>query len=548
MSTGHIQKRILRAGLFVAIAHLLFRLAGLIQAKVMGHYLPQETFDVVFTFAFTNCLFMVFLIGEELLASTFLPVFMSERDKKSESSAWVFANTILTLQFIILLVITAIFLIAPDMVVKVLTSWRADSSPEKYALAVKSVRTMAPVLIGLSLGSTTYALLNGHKRFFLAALGDAAWKFAAVGIVLVGVLLSKDGAQMLIWGLVAGSVCKVLTHLLGLRDKLANIRPTLAFSHPAVKTLALLMLPLVVGVLVTKVRDVFNNVHVLSTLETSGLMQANDIGRKLQSTLAHLVPVALAIAVFPFLCELVDSKDQHKMGELVTRFGRMMLAVFAPFALFVAILAVPLTSLIFKGGHFGDEAVQRTAVSLACYTFVLPAAAIEPLMTKAFLANRRTVSVTVIGVIFSLMSIGITWLGLKIYWGIPWLGLEAYGGNELLLLAFIAGGFTLTRILKCVALVEILKRKTPVFPFIETTLFLARVVIAAGLAGGAAWLLLHQIVAIQVLSGRIGDIVKLGACAAAFAGIYFVGAYILHIREIRELFDLVLSKVRKRKA
>ena len=537
MSTGHIQKRILRAGIFVAVAHLLFRLAGLIQAKVMGHYLPQETFDVVFTFAFTNCLFMVFLIGEELLAATFLPVFMSERDKKSESSAWVFANTILTIQFIILLVVAAVFLIAPEMMVKLLSRWRADTSPEKYALAVKSVRTMAPVLIGLSLGSTTYALLNGYKRFFLAALGDAAWKLAAVGIVLVGVLFTKDGAQLLIWGLVAGSVCKVLTHLLGLRDKLSNIRPRLAFSHPAVKTLALLMLPLVAGVLVTKVRDVFNNVHVLSTLETSGLMQANDIGRKLQSTLAFLVPVALSIAVFPFLCESADSQDKRKMGDLVTRFGRMMLTVFAPFALFVAILSVPLTSLIFKGGHFDDEAVRRTAVSLACYTFVLPAAAIEPLMTKAFFASRRMVSVTVIGVVFSLMSVGISWLGLKVY-----------GGNELLLLAFIAGGFALTRIFKCIALVEILKRKTPVFPFVETSLFLVRVVIAAGLAGGAAWLLLRHISGLQILSGRIGDMAKLGVCAAAFAGIYFVGAYLLRIREIRELFDLILSKVRKRKA
>jgi len=535
MRTGQIEKRIFRAGLFVAVAHLLFRLAGLIQAKVMGHYLDPGTFEVAYAFAFENCLFMVFLVGEELMASTFLPVFMSERDKTSESSAWVFTSTILTLQFILLLAVTAVFLVAPDFVVKGLSQWRADTNPEKYALAVSSVRRMAPALIGLSLGSTTYALLNGHKRFFLAALGDAAWKFCAIGVLIVGVLLKKDGAQLVVWGLVAGAACKVLTHLFGLRDKLANIRPMLAFSHPAVKRLALLMLPLVLGVLVTKVRDNFNNVQVLSVMET-GLMQANSIGKKLQSTLAFIVPVALSIAVFPFLCEMADNQDQRKMGEMVTRFGRMMLAVFAPFALFVAVMAVPFTSLIFKGGLFGEEAVQRTAVSLACYTFVLPAAAIEPLMTKTFFASRRTVSITVVGIAFSLISIGITWLGLK-----------TYDGNGLVLLAFIAGGFTLTRILKCVVLVEILKRKVPVFPFIETALFLTRVVVAAGLAGGAAWLLLRQISAIQFPSERMGDITKLGVCAAAFAGIYFVGAYILHIREIRELFGLVLSKARKRK-
>jgi len=536
--SGHIEKRILKAGIFVSVAHLLFRLAGLIQAKVMGHYLPDETLEVVYTFAFENCLFMVFLIGEELLASTFLPVFMSERDKESESSAWVFASTLLTIQFIVLLAVTAVFLVAPDFVVKMLTSWRAESSPEKYALAVSSVRTMAPALIGLSLGSTTYALLNGHKRFFLAALGDAAWKFCVIAVLLGGVLLKKDGAQLLIWGIIAGAACKVLTHLFGLRDKLSNIRPTLAFSHPAMKRLALLMLPLLLGVLITKVRDNYNNVQVLSVME-AGLMKANSFGKKLQSTLAFIVPSALSIAVFPFFCEMVDNQDQRKMGDLVTRFGRMMLAVFAPFALFVAILAVPLTSLIFKGGHFDDTAVQRTAVSLACYTFVLPAAAIEPLMNKAFFASRRMLSATVIGVVFSLMSIGISWLGLKAY---------AHTGDALVLLAFIAGGFTLTRILKCVALVEILKRKIPVFPFVETTLFLARVIIAAGLAGGAAWLLLRQLATLHILSGRIGDIAKLGVCAAAFTGIYFVGAYLLRIREIRELLDLVVAKLRKRKA
>ncbi|MCL2103886.1 MAG: hypothetical protein FWH21_02335 [Kiritimatiellaeota bacterium] len=537
MKTGQIEKRILRAGIFVAMAHLLFRLAGLIQAKVMAHYLTPATFEVVFSFAFTNCLFMVFLIGEELMASTFLPVFMKENDKVSNNSAWAFVNTVLTLQFLILLVVTVVFLVAPDMVVKVMTGWRTDASPEKYALAVTSVRTMAPVLLGLALGSTTYALLNGYKRFFLAALGDAVWKFCAIAIFLVGIRFIRDGAQLLIWGLVAGSVCKVLTHLFGLRDKLSNVRPMLALSHPAVKTLALLMMPLVVGVLITKVRDIYNNIYALSTLtEKSGLIQANDIGKKLQGTLAHLVPVALSIAVFPFLCELANNKDQRGMGELVTRFGRMMLAVFAPFAVFVAIMATPLTAFIFKGGQFDDESVRFTAVSLACYTFVLPAAAVEPLMNKTFFANRQMISFTIIGVVFSLMSMGISWIGLK-----------TYTGNDLLLLAFIAGGFTLTRILKCIALVEILKRKVPVFPFVETALFLVRMVVAAGLAGGVTGFLLHQLSAIRVLSGRIGDMTKLGVCAAVFVGIYLVGAYILRISEIRELFGLLLTKVRKRK-
>ena len=54
-----------------------------------------------------------------------------------------------------------------------------------------------------------------------------------------------------------------------------------------------------------KVRDTVNSVYLLSALDQSGLMQANSMGRKLQSTLLFLIPYTLSIAAFPFFCELV---------------------------------------------------------------------------------------------------------------------------------------------------------------------------------------------------------------------------------------------------
>ena len=532
-----LEKRIFKASAFVLVAHVLFKLAGLIQAKVMGHYLPPATFDVVYTFAFENCIFMLFLIGEEVLGPAFLPVFMRELDIKSEKSAWSFANTMLTLQTLLLILVAVALCMMPEWITLALTRWSPESAPDKFAMAAQSVRTMGPAVIGLSLGSITYVLLNSYKRFFLAAFGDAVWKFAVVAFLVVGAVLGRDNAQMLMWGLVAGSLCKVGTHLFGLRDKLRLFRPEFAFSHPAFKQLCWLALPLIAGILMAKVRDLVNNVYILSALEQSGLMQANSMGRKLQGTLLFLIPYTLSIAVFPFFCELVDKKDHKKLGELVTRFGRMLLSVFAPFALFVAVAAVPFTSLIFKGGHFDAVAVQRTAVSLAFYTFVLPAAAIEALVMQAFFANRRMLAVTLIGILFSTLSILISWVGLKVS-----------GGRELLLLAFIAGGFTLSRMFKCVTLVEMLKKNAPVFPFLETTSFLTRVGIAAGLASGAAWVLLYRVGAVAELSGRVGDMMKLGIAGAVFGVVYLGAAYGLHIGEVRELFVLMRDKMKRKSA
>jgi putative peptidoglycan lipid II flippase len=534
-----LERRIFKASLFVLIAHMLFKLAGLIQAVVMGRFLPPETFDSVYVVAFEGCVFMLFMIGEQVLGPTMLPLFMRELDTHSEEVAWRFVNTVLTVQFIVLVAAEAALCLAPHAVVEILTQWGPDSSPEKFELAARSVRTLAPASVGLSLGSTTYVLLNSYKRFFLAAFGDAAWKFCAVLFLAAGVLPSRDGAQMLMWGLVAGSVCKLASHLLGLRDKLRHFRPTFALADPAVraalKSLCLLALPLLLGILFATLRDRVNDNYVLSALDESGLMQANSMGKKLQSTLLFLVPYTLSIAVFPFFCELVDRQDNVRLGSLVTRFGRMLLSVFVPFAFFVAVAAVPITSLIFKGGYFDAVAVRRTALSLSFYTFMLPASAIEMLVMQAFFANRRMWSVTVIGMAFSLVSILISWVGLKVC-----------GGRDLLLLAFIGGGFTLARTFKCVTLVEMLKANAPVFPFAETCAFLGRVTLAAGLASGLSWLALHHVGLVAGLPGRLGDLLRLGVAGAVFGAAYLAAAHGLRIGELRELFAFALQKVRKR--
>jgi len=535
-----LEKRIFKAGVFVLIAHVLFKLAGFIQAQVMGRLLPPETFDVVYTFAFENGVFMLFLIGEEALAPAFLPLFMREIDRGKIRRAWSFANTILSTQFLLLVVVALFFFFAPQWAVTLCTKWSSADSPERFDLAAHSLKTLSPAIIGLSLGSTTYVLLNAYKRFFLAAFGDAVWKFCAVGFLLAGFLLGRESAQMLTWGIVAGSVCKLATHLYGLRDKLGHFRVEFDFRHPFVRKLLWLMVPLLAGIIVAKVRDIGNNVYFLSSLEESGLMQANTMGRKLQSTLHWLVPYTLSIAVFPFFCELVDRRNQSELGRLVTHFGRMLLAAFIPFALLIAVISVPFTAFVFKGGFFNETAVHRTALALSFYTFVLPAGAIEALTMQAFFANRRMWTVTLTGIFFSMTSLLFSWAGF-VY----------CGRNGVLLLCFIAGGFTLSRILKSVTLTLLLKQSAPVFPFRETWAFLLRITAASLLAGLAAWFTLLRLTAVAQLSGRLGDLIKLGVTSAVFGVIYLGAAYALRIDEIHELSTLVktqMKKLRQRKS
>jgi putative peptidoglycan lipid II flippase len=536
--------RFLKAGVAVGAALLLFKLAGLFQSMAIGWFLPKATGDV-YVFAFENCIFALFLLGDGVIAPALMPVFMRTRDEgpEGERRAWRFAGAFLTWQFLLLIAAVALLMAFPESVVRLLTSWTPENRPDKFALAVTTVRRLAPTLLGLSLGSTTYALLNAHKRFFLAAFGDAAWKFTAVAALFLFASRTDDPASVLIAGLVCGSVAKLLLHLWGLRDKLRLLRPSLVVRTEEFRSFALLALPLVIGVVFAIVRDNVNYVYFPSLL-TDGMMQANSWGSKLEKVLVMLVPTTLSIAAFPFFCEMAERGDRAVFGEFITKTGRQLLALFLPFAAVIAILAEPLTNFVFGGGKFDFISVQRASLAMACYTFALPAVAVETILMKAFFASRRTVAVSVLGIVFSTLSMFISWGGSRLF-----------RENELLVLGIIAGGFALTRWMKTVSLVVLFRRSAPAFPAAETASFLARLALASAFIAGAAY--------VGRMPGRwlghipppphgasipewFADLVQLGLGGLA-ALVALVAAFaLLRIREPLELVRAVRSARRRR--
>jgi len=533
-----IGRRILRASFAVLVAHALFKLAGLIQLKVMGHYIGNSIVDTVYVTVFENCVFALFLIGEEVIGPTFLPVFMGEMDTKDEGSAWGFSNTVLSIQFLVLLVVCTLTMLFPGRVIQLMTAWSPSAQPEKYEIARDSLVWTAPALICLSLGSTTYMILNGYKRFFLAAFGDASWKFTVVIAVGLGVGVFGFDYRALILGLVLGSIAKLVTHLLGMLRELKFVQPRFDIRSPAFRAMIVLMLPLVCGIVFAKVRDIFNNVWVLSNLETDGLMQANSFGRKLYGALGWLVPYALSIAMFPFLCEFVDRDDRKQFGEILSNSARMLLSVFVPFSLACVVLAKPITFIIFEGGEFSEEVANWTSVSMACYTLVLPAVAVEYLMMQAFFANRKMVSVTVIGIVFSALSMVISYVSIVVY-----------GAQEAAALAAIALGFALSRTLKSVTLVVVLKRKIDFFPFRETVLFLARALATGAAATFLCWACVTGFERfVSAETGKFMLLLKLVFGGSGAAGGFLLGVRVFHLEEPVTMLNWGLQWLKRRRS
>ena len=493
--------KIIKASVIVGIANILLKFTGLIYTKCATHFLSSAEYSAIIVIAMGGIINELFLSGEELIRPTLMTTFTKEMKDKDEKAAWDLANVTVSFQSLILIIICSTIMCFPDFYISVFTNLTMQEpvpppigTPETaeafieykklldsyqiYRCLRHGLPIIAPALLFLSLGTTTYVMLNGYKKFFLAAFGDASTKICCIIGLIVGAALHL-GVKALFFAILVGAVAKVATHLLALFPKLKYLRPSFNWKNPAFRTMLLLMLPLIAGVVFAKVRDIFNNIYILTggyIENQQDVLKANDLGRKLFATIQWMVPYALQIALFPFLCDLANSEDKKKLGEVISNCCKMLLSIFVPAAVTLAIIGIPLTVLIFQGGETNVQVAALGGISTICYCFVLPAAAIESVLMQGSFAERKTIAVTAIGLSTSFISVIIS------YVFIVHIGVSPKGA-----LMTVALGFVIAKFLKSIMLIINLRRSTPIFPAKDLFVFLPKLVVLSALVGAFAF-------------------------------------------------------------
>lgn len=562
-----IAGRVLRASALIILAHVLLKFLSPIQYKLLGFACDEATREL-FVFGFEGILLTFFFVGEEALGPAFLPIFMAQRDKGGEASpvcgdgaldgenlAWRFAGTVLVAQTAMIALAVAAVALFPRFWVELFTDWGPEKV-EQLTWAPSYARYMIPALLGISLASTTYMMLNGYKRFFLAAAGDAMVKLGLIGGIVAALLYigrDAEGAWRLdgraalaafAIGLSAGGLLKLAVHLAGLRDGLHRLRVDPPWRSPAFRAFLWLMLPLLAGILFAKIRDIFNNIWILSTLKEQGLMADAAFGRKLYQTLGYLIPYACSIALFPFLCEMVDRREEAAMGRMLGRSARVVILLATPVTALAVALSLPMTRVLFQGGQFQMEASRNAAVANACYSLILPAYALEMIFMQAFFAKRRMVAFTLLGIGFSSLSMLLS--GVAIF-GLGWQGRWALAG--------VALSVVLARTGKVVGLALLLRRSLPDLPLGALVPFALKsglLGVGVGLAawgasrGYAYWVDIESARSTMEVALRVGPQLLLGAATGCLA--FVLLALVLCRRDASQVVEWTRARLGRARA
>ncbi len=508
-------------GGLTAISRVFGFARDMLLARLLGAGSAADAFQLAFVLPNT----FRRLFAEGAFSVAFVPMYAKLLHAEGEAAARRFADNVLTIFFWVLIVVSALAMVAMPGIVGLLAGGFSQV-PGKFALAVTLSRITFPYLGLVSLVAMLSGLLNARSRFgpgaiaplllnltLIAAMALGTWRYgrgkgADDGLAFVlAIAVSVAGALQLaylVWSL----------HRAGLR--LALRAPRL---DAEVRQLAWRILPATAGASIYQASQ-FVDTFFATSLPQGSLTLLRYADRLNQLPLG-IVGIALGTAILPLLARHVQGGEERAAMRVQADAIEMALLLTLPAAVALAICAPAFVTALFVGGKLtvADGAVMaRLVAALVCG---LPAYVLVKVLQPGFFSrdDTRTPMVVAGGALLANIALNFA--------VVPRFGIVG-----------LAGATAVTASINAALLAVLLARRG--WFRIDARLLsrIARQILATGVMGAAlAWAM--PMLAPYSACGVIGRVLALAALVGGGGTVFFAAALLTGALDKRALARLV---------
>ena len=510
---------------FFSFATGLSRVAGLVREIVAASYFGVTGAMSAFTIAFQVPNLVRALFADAALQGAFVPVFAELLEKGDRKEAFRVASALFFLICIVLGAITALFILLAPVLIPPFTG--PEFTPELDDLTIGLSRLMFPIVLLLGISGLVVGMLNSFEHFSVPALAPLAWNVVIIAalIGLVPILPAEDEIYAYAIGVLAGTVVQLVLPMPWLRGRGARFSVSFDFRNPHVIRVLKLMLPVTIALGLINFSLLINS--FFGTLVQEEAPAAIDKAFRIYMLPQGLFSVAIATVVFPTLARFAARGAYDDLRRTMANGIRQICLLLIPSAAIMAVLAEPITRLVYERGEFGAEATDLVAEAMFWWAFSLPAQGVSLLFSRTYFSLQR-----------------------------PWITTALAGGNlvvnALLALALYSplgiSGIVIGTVVGTVgmtAMQGLLLR--PDLGGIEGRATLAavlRMLAAAALLGAVTYVVWW---ALDEALGRAlwAQVVAVGVGIVAGLVVYAGAVWALGIREARQIRDLVAGRLRR---
>ncbi|QRN86139.1 murein biosynthesis integral membrane protein MurJ [Clostridia bacterium] len=397
------EKQVAKTAGFLMIIMVLSRILGYLRDIIIYSYFGQNRITDAYNAAFSIPDFLYMLLVGGALSSAFIPVFSGYIARKEEEEAWEVASILFNFILLLLMIGVGIgYLLAPQLVALIVPGFE----PEYMELTIRMTRIMFLQVIFMSMAGMAQGILHSFKHFKMPALGSLLYN---VAIILVGALLvRKLGIIGFSIGVVAGSLVNLLVQIPVLKKKGVRYIRSLNLSHPGVKKILALIVPILLGQSV-----IYLNLFVTQNLASGldgGMIAALKLAERLMKLPIAVVGISMAVALFPNLTEYVAIGNMKRYHSSLTKTLNNVIFLALPSAVGLAIMGKPLIRMMYQQGAFDAAATKATTIALVFYSAGILAYSAIHVLSRAFYALEDTKTPVIISSFSMLVNLGFSLL------------------------------------------------------------------------------------------------------------------------------------------
>jgi len=361
-------------------------------ARIFGAGLLTDAFFVAFKIP--NLLRRLF--AEGAFSQAFVPILGEYKNRTGAEDTKTLIDSIATVLLLALVVAAALGMAAAPIIVYV-TAPGFAAEPEKFALTVQMLRITFPYIVFISLVALSAGILNTWNKFSVPAVTPTLLNVAFI----VGALFFADWFDppvvVLAWAVFIGGALQLAYQVPFLARLGLLPRWRLDLSHPGLRRVLLLMLPAAFGVSVGQISILLNQIFAsyLQTGSISWLYYAD----RLMELPAGVLGVAVGTILLPSLSKYHATANQAEYSRLLDWGMRITVLLAVPAAVALAVLALPLVTMLFQYGRFTEDDAWMTRQALVAYSVGLLGLILVKILAPGFYARQNVATPVKIGIV-----------------------------------------------------------------------------------------------------------------------------------------------------
>lgn len=380
-------KGITKAAGIIGLATLLSRMLGLVRDIVIANSFGAKAAADAFYVAYRIPNFLRELFAEGSMSAGFIPVFTEYLTNKSKTEARNLARAVFTILFLSLTALTLSGILFAPLIVHVLAPGFL-SDPEKYRLTIFLTKIMFPYLLFIGLAALAMGVLNSLRSFLSPALSPVMLNVVIIlSVLLISPRLNQPIVGVAI-GVTLGGLFQIIMQMPSLKREGMLLTPSINPSHPGVKKIGNLLIPVSLSSSVNMINNFIGN--ILASYLITGSVTYLFYGMRFIHFPLGIFGVAMATAILPTLSTHAAHGDMERLRDTFSFGIRLVLFITIPSMIGLIVLRVPIVNLTLQRGEFDYIATTGTAQAVLFYGIGLWAFAGVRMVLQAFYSLQDT--------------------------------------------------------------------------------------------------------------------------------------------------------------